>query len=194
MAADVNPEFEVATIKPSTPDRPGKLITLQGRQVITVNTTLGDLVTFAYGIHLKQVVGAPAWFESDVTAQPAGEGQPNDRQLRAMIQKLITDRFSFAFHRDKRELSVYAITVGKDGPKLTKSAGNPTGLPGLFFRGLGNLVVTNATMGDFAQLMQSAVLDRPVVDQTNLNDRWDFTLLWTPDVCEFRGCAASGGQ
>ncbi len=190
MAADANPEFEVATIKPSTPDRPGKLITIRGRQVVTMNTTLGDLATFAYGIHLKQIVGAPAWFESekyDVTAQPAGEGLPNDKQLKTMIQKLITDRFSFAFHRDKRELSVYAITVAKNGPKLTKSAGNPSGLPGLFFRGLGNLVVTNATMGDFAQLMQSAVLDRPVVDQSKLDGRWDFTLLWTPDEFQFAG-------
>jgi len=194
MAADANPEFEVATIKPSTPDRPGKAITVRGRQVVTINTTLGDLVTFAYGIHLKQIVGAPAWFESekyDVTGQPAAEGQPNDKQIKAMIQKLVTDRFSFAFHRDTRELSVYAITVGKGGPKLTKSAGNPSGLPGLGFRGLGNLVVTNATMGDFAQLMQYIVLDRPVVDQTKLDARWDFTLLWTPDEFQFAGLAGA---
>ena len=192
MAAEVTPEFEVATIKPATPDRPGKAITVRGRQIVTFNTTLGDLVTFANGIHLKQSVGAPAWLESekyDVTAQPAGEGQPNDKQLKAMFQKLITDRFSFAFHREKRELSVYAITVGKDGPKLTKSAGNPAGLPGLFFRALGNLVVTNANMGDFASLMQTTVLDRPVVDQTKLDGRYDFTLLWTPDEFQFAALA-----
>ncbi len=190
MAADVTPEFEVATIKPSTPDRPGKAITVQGRQVITFNTTLGDLVTFAYGIHLKQVVGAPAWFESekyDITAQPPGEGQPSDKQLRTMLQRLLADRFSLAFHREKRELSVYAITPGKGSAKLTKSAGNAAGLPGLFFRALGNLTATNANMNDFAQLLQSAVLDRPVIDQTGLDGRWDFTLLWTPDEFQFAG-------
>jgi len=193
MAADATPEFEVATIKPSTPDRPGKAFMVRGRQFSTINTTLGDLIAFAYGIHAKQITGAPAWVETekyDLAAQPNGEGQPNDRQWKAMIQKLLVDRFKLAFHRDKKVLSVYAITVAKNGPKLTKSEGNPAGLPGLFFRGLGNLPATNATIADFAGVMQSAVLDRPVVDQTGLTGRWDFTLIWTPDEFQFGGAGA----
>ena len=58
--------------------------------------------------------------------------------------------------------------VTEKGSKLTKSQGDPDGLPGLFFRGLGQLTVNNANMPDFCGLMQSAVLDRPVVDQTGL--------------------------
>jgi bla regulator protein blaR1 len=188
MAPDASPVFEVATIKPSDPDRPGKAFTVRGRQFATINTTLGDIITFAYGIHAKQITGGPAWLETekyDLSAQPDGEGQPNERQWKTMLQKLLADRFKLAFHRDKKELSVYAITVGKNGPKLTKSEGNPNGLPGLFFRGLGNLPVTNATMADFAGVMQGAVLDRPVVDQTGLSGRWDFTLKWTPDEFQF---------
>jgi uncharacterized protein (TIGR03435 family) len=42
-------------------------------------------------------------------------------------------------------------------------------------------------MQDFAGLLQSAVLDRPVVDQTGLAGRWDFTLNWTPDESQFVG-------
>ncbi len=192
MAADANPEFEVATIKPATPDRPGKGFMVRGRQFSTINTSLADLITFAYGIHAKQITGAPAWVESekfDLAAQPNGEGQPNDKQWKSMIQKLLADRFKLAFHRDKKELAVYAITVGKNGPKLTKSE-STSNLPGLFFRGLGNLPAINATMADFAGVMQGAVLDRPVVDQTGLAGRWDFTLLWTPDEFQFGGAAA----
>jgi uncharacterized protein (TIGR03435 family) len=190
MAADFTPEFEVATVKPATPDRPGKAFMVRGRQFSTFNTTLADLITFAYGIHAKQITGAPAWVETekfDVAAQPNGEGQPNEKQWKSMVQKMLADRFKLAFHRDKRELSVYAITVGKNGPKLTKSAGDPNGLPGLFFRGLGNLPAINANMGDLASVMQGAVLDRPVVDQTGIGGRYDFTLLWTPDEFQFAG-------
>lgn len=64
-------------------------------------------------------------------------------------------------------------------------------MPGLFFRGRpGDLVVHNATMGDFTRMMQNAVLDRPVVDQTKIPARWDFTLNWTPDDSQFGGMAA----
>jgi uncharacterized protein (TIGR03435 family) len=189
MAADARAEFEVATIKPSEPDRQGKGFLVNGRQFSTINTSLSDLITFAYGIHAKQITGAPGWLETDkydLAAQPAGDGQPNEKQWKAMLQKLLADRFKLAFHRDKKELAVYAITVGKSGPKLTKSE-STANLPGLFFRGLGNLPATNATMTDLAGVMQSAVLDRPVVDQTGLAGRWDFTLVWTPDEFQFAG-------
>ena len=42
-------------------------------------------------------------------------------------------------------------------------------------------------MADFAGVMQTAVLDRPVVDQTGLSGRFDFELKWTPDEFQFGG-------
>jgi uncharacterized protein (TIGR03435 family) len=193
MAADANPVFDVAVIKPNTSGGPGKGFGIRGRQFSTMNTSVSDMITFAYGLHARQITGGPGWIETekyDVTAKPEGEGQPNDKQWKTMVQKLLADRFQLTFHREKKELSVYAIVVGKNGPKLTKSAGNPSGLPGLFFRGLGNLPATNATIADFAGVMQSAVLDRPVVDQTGLEGRFDFQLKWTPDETQFGGMGA----
>jgi uncharacterized protein (TIGR03435 family) len=190
MAADANPSFEVATLKPSRPEAQGKGFTVRGRTFATFNTTLSDLVTFAYGLHPRQITGAPPWVESekyDLTGQPDGEGQPSQKQWQSMIQKLLTDRFKLAFHREKKDLSVYALVVDKNGSKLTKNDTDPNGLPGLFFRGLGVLPARNATMGDFAGLLQTAVLDRPVVDQTGLTGRFDFTLTWTPDETQFGG-------
>jgi len=194
MAADANPEFEVATIKPSKPDTPGKFFRINGRRFATLNTTTNDLITFAYGVQAKQIVDGPAWFGSDkfdLDAQPDGQGMPSNKQWKTMIQKLLADRFKLTFHNEKKELSAYALVVGKNGPKLTKSQGDPNGGPSLFFRGLGNLPVANATMADFAGVMQGAVLDRPVVDQTGLQGRFDFLLKWTPDETQF---AALGGM
>jgi uncharacterized protein (TIGR03435 family) len=190
MAADANPVFEVATIKPSKPDTQGRGFQIRNRRFVTINTSLSNLIEFAYGIHPRQITGAPAWMETDkydLEAQPDGEGQPNDKQWKIMVQKLLADRFKLTFHRDTKELSVYALVVGKTGPKLTKSEGDPNGLPALFFRKLGVLPARNASMKEFAGVMQSAVLDRPVVDHTDLAGKYDFTLTWTPDEFQFAG-------
>jgi uncharacterized protein (TIGR03435 family) len=190
MAANADPKFEVATIKPSKPDTPGKMFRVQGRRFKTVNTTLNDLLSFAYGVQPKQVIGAPAWADTDkfdLDAEPDGEGAPNDKQWKSMMQKLIVERFKLTFHHDKRELAVYVLSVSKAGQKMTKSEGDPNGLPGLWFQQLGDLNVRNANMADFSGLMQSAVLDRPVLDQTGITGRWDFTLKWTPDDSQFSG-------
>jgi uncharacterized protein (TIGR03435 family) len=166
------------------------LFTVKGRQVLTINTTVNDLIVFAYGLHARQIIGGQPWMETDkydVTGQPEAQGIPNVVQLRSMVQQLLTDRFKLAFHRDTRDLPVYAIVVGDRGPRLTKNDTNPNGLPNLIFKGLGVLPAMNATMGDLAGVMQSAVLDRPVVDKTGLQGRYDFTLTWTPDESQFTG-------
>jgi uncharacterized protein (TIGR03435 family) len=189
MKLDATPGFEVATIKPSRPDVQGKGFTMRGKEVLTINTSVNDLIVFAYEVHSRQIVGAPAWMDSerfDVTGQPDTPGRPNLKQFRLMVQKLLADRFQLTYHNDKKELSAYAITVAKSGPKLTKSEA-PGNLPSLGFPKLGLLPARNSTIAELAQAMQGAVLDRPVIDQTGIDGRWDFTLTWTPDPSQFAG-------
>jgi uncharacterized protein (TIGR03435 family) len=193
MAADADPSFDVATIKPSKPGTPGRLFRIQPGHFSTINTTLSSLIGFCYGVHPRQIVGAPAWVDTEkynLDGKPDGEGQPSLDQWKKMVQKLLADRFQLSFHDDKKELPVFALVVAKSGPKLTKSEADANGVPSLLFRGLGMLPVRNATMADFAGVMQSAVLDRPVVDRTGLTGRYDFVLTWTPDETQF---AALGG-
>ncbi len=190
MAKDADPAFEVATIKPTKPDEQGKYLTIQGTDFKTANFSLADLIAFAYGVHTKQIVGAPAWVDSakwDISGKPDTPGTPDEKQLKTMLKKLLVERFQLKFHDEKKVLSVYALESGKAAPKLTKADADAGSLPGLFFTGLGKLNVRNATMQNFCGLMQEAVLDRPVVDQTKLEGRWDFTLNWTPDESQFGG-------
>jgi uncharacterized protein (TIGR03435 family) len=45
----------------------------------------------------------------------------------------------------------------------------------------------NASMTDLVAVMQRAILDRPVVDKTELKGRYDFDLEWAQDETQFGG-------
>lgn len=199
MAADAKPVFEVATIKPSNPDSRGQGITVGrggGNAFATLNTPLTELIKFAYGIHGRQISGGPSWVESekyDILAKPDTPGVPGIGQLRSMVQKLLAERFALEFHREKKELSAYVLTVDKAGVKMAKVEGNRGNLPGFSGRGPGAVAVQNSTMAEFADFLQSRVVERPAVDQTGLTDRYDFTLEWRPDEAQLAQAAGPNG-
>jgi uncharacterized protein (TIGR03435 family) len=193
MPADAEPGVDVATIKPN--DSGGssmQVLTFRGRSLITVNSSLADLMMFAYSVQMKQIVGAPDWIEKDrydINATPDQEGTPTADQVRIMIRKLLADRFQLKFHHDKRELSAFVLTVGKDGPKLNAAQpnGNLHGI-GIQPAKTGEMMfANNAPIPAFTSFLQSLVLDRPVVDQTGLTGRYDLTVTFTPDDSLFKG-------
>ena len=185
MAADAHPAFEVAAIKPSDPSESANGFHAEGRQVSIANQTLVKMVMFAYSVQQSQVAGVPEWANTvryDVSGVPDVEGAPNIVQLREMIQKLLSDRFGLVFHRETRELPVYAISVAKGGTKLT-SAADPNGTSGEGGMQHGTELTmrfTNSSIADLALNMQLMV-DRPIVDRTGLAGRYDFVLRYTVD-------------
>ena len=192
MPSDAQPKYDVVTVKPSDPNRPGKLFTIRGRQVLTINTTVNDLITFAYSLQTKEILNAPPWMDEkyDVDGVPDIEGQPNSKQMRMLIANALEQRFGLKYHTEQREMTAYTLTVAKGGPKLTAS-NDREGDPGNFlFAGLGKLHTSNMSMKEFCHGMQEAVMDKPVVDQTGLTGRYDFNLNWTPDQSQFASFGA----
>jgi uncharacterized protein (TIGR03435 family) len=192
MPADAKPKYDVVTVKPSVPNAPGKLFTMRGRQVLTINTTVNDLITFAYSLQTKEVLNAPSWMDEkyDVDGVPDVVGQPNIHQFRMLIADALVQRFGLKFHTEQREMSAYALTVAKGGPKLTVSTARKDSPGGFGFGALGKLRVSNFTMKEFCHGMQEAVMDKPVVDQTGLTEHYDFNLNWQPDQSQFASFGA----
>ncbi len=188
MPPGATPEFEVATIKPTDPNQTSQGFGTRGeRHIVCFNETVDDIISFAYGVHAQQIVGGPAWLNTnkyDVNGFPDVIGVPNLKQMRDMYRSLLTSRFNLTLHHETREISVYGLQVGKSGPKLAKSLGDPNGNPDQtvthWTSQLIELKETNATIQEFAEMM-GYLVERPVVDQTGLAGRYDFTLKWTPD-------------
>jgi uncharacterized protein (TIGR03435 family) len=175
----------VATIKPSDPNRPGWGLGRDQEGIFhTQNTTLADLARYAFTVHLKQLIDLPAWAETekfDVVGKPDTPGFSTTEQMRTMVRKLLVECSSLAYHKQKKEIPVYALAVAKAGPKIKQETAS---LPGPAFGGAPQrgFQGRSATMAEFASIMQSQFMDLPVVDQTGLGDtRYSFILKFTPD-------------
>jgi len=194
MAPDANPVFEVATIRPSRPDEGRMILSTRARRFSTINVSLIGLIRYAYDLHVSQILDAPEWAESDkydITAEPDGEGEPNEKQWKVMCQKLLADRFGLTSHRDKKRVSAYVLSVAKSGPKLSRSIQDPKAPPSILMQGLGAVSFKNANISDLAGYLQQIVLDRPAIDQTGISGKWDFALKWSPDSTQFASLGVS---
>jgi uncharacterized protein (TIGR03435 family) len=122
-------EFEVASIRPSSPATSTGGVRIDGAQVHYARFPFREYVARAYGVRLSQVIG-PEWMSSerfDVDAKlPAGS---TPSQVAEMLQALLRDRFALRQHREQREATVYALVLGKPPLKLKESPRDPDAAP-----------------------------------------------------------------
>jgi uncharacterized protein (TIGR03435 family) len=204
----LRPQFEVASVKPSPPSNPGQIMRRLGPpdpgMVNYGNATLKMLISRAYSVMDYQVSG-PDWIDSlgyDVVAKvPAGAAAD---QVPPMLQSLLAERFKLALHRESKSINVYALIVGKDGPKLKETDPAQLGVPpGRGVGGFGDApppppppggpgvrmlvrpggarqLSGHMTMEQLTNTM-SFFMDRPVVDLTGLKGTYDVDLAFMPD-------------
>ena len=179
-------EFEVASIKPGDPAARGMRVRIApGGRYTAENVTAKLLIQQAFNIKEFQISGGPGWIDSEryvIEAKAEGATGRVDA-LRPMLQKLLADRFQFVFHRETKEGQVYALVVGKNGPKLKEAAAASPGpqisiRPGAISgQGMGMDMLVN-------QLAQR--LGRNVIDKTGLTGKYDINLEWTPEAAQLR--------
>lgn len=195
-------QFEVASIKPTAPadQNGGVYIRMQSaHQFRAKNYSVNGLIAAAYDLNPKAISGGPSWIQSEryeVTAVTPGDLRPTYADQMRMLRKMLANRFQLTFHHEMKEFAAYELTVGKDGPKFKPTQMQPDEDPNVtstIFPGKDNTIdyaklpARNVTMGNFASVLQRAIVDRPVVDHTGLSGRYDFDLEWTPDSSNFGG-------
>ena len=211
QASATLPSFEAASIKPAKSGNTGlfRIGVDPGGRFVANGANVSILLQLAYNVKENQISGAPGWINSDrfdIQAKPddavaaelqkLGPDQRNGLQ-RKLLQSLLADRFKLKLGHQTRELTVYALTVAKSGPKFHESA-TPSQAQGsgseprrgIMMNGRGELTVSDARLEMFANAL-SHQLGRIVLDKTGLSGRYDFTLHWTPEPGE--GPAMPGG-
>jgi len=187
--------FEVATIKPTDSSAQGRYIKMEGNnRFIEKYYTLQLLIAAAYDLNPKTISGGQAWITSDhydIEAVTPGDKRPDHDEQMSMLRSLLSERFKLTFHREQKEFSIYALEVAKGGPRLkatAASADDPATVgPAVVYPQRVVLPGRNASMGNVVSLFQRAILDRPVVDKTEIKGRYDFDLEWAPDETQFGG-------
>ena len=169
--------FDVASVKPSVSEEPGRLGGLFRENIDTNqgsvrlrNVTLRSCLKWAYGLQDPQIAG-PDWLSElryDIVAKSAGPA--SEDELREMLQALLAERFRLIAHTETRTVSAIALTAVSPKLQASTAAG-----PGKFFANKRAVLASGATMAELAALL-SDPLRSPVVDQTGLAGRYDFTL------------------
>lgn len=173
------PQFEAASIHridPKEGSGPSGCTTTPGLMRCT-NVTLKRCIIGAYAVLPDQVLGGPDWIDVDRFQITGRSTQPlGDKDLMAMLQTLLADRFKLVFHQELRPGETMVLEAAKKGPKL-EPAGN---VRASWENMHDHLVASKMTMGEFAEIL-SRNLNLPVVDRTGLTGAFHVALRWHPD-------------
>jgi bla regulator protein blaR1 len=144
----------------------------------------------------------PKWVTADqyvINAQASGDSTKD--QMRVMMQSLLVYRLKLTFHSERREFPVFALVLGKPGKTGAKLNPHDDGIPCDFVKATSEAYVLPCGIVQLADRPNNSIVmsgrnltieqiawyftlfqrdfRHPVVNQTELDGRFDFTLQWT---------------
>jgi uncharacterized protein (TIGR03435 family) len=194
------PKFEAVSIHrcdENAGGRSGPARTTPGRltaECATLGGPFPGLISEAYGIFADgrrhsptlspPIEGGPGWIKSErYTIIASAAGDPGEGMMAGpMLQQVLEDRFHLKLHHETREIPVYALTVGRNGPRLRAGQGQPCAptpgkpcMSGLRVQNRNLVLNLRGTLAQFAQVLDAG-LDRPIADKTGLSGTFDLHL------------------
>ena len=200
--------FDIISIKPNRSTNSGSSLR-DGTHGIpghfgTTDYSLRDVMEYAYNVKAGQIEALPGWassekYDIDAKMDDAVAEQerslPRDQEaqlIRTRVQSLLADRFGLRLHHQTKDMPVLALMVAKSGPKLSTEAAKPLPgdahplPPGSFIMKMARsewIMTSNQASLDLlirALSGQPEIRGHILVDQTDLNGKYTFTLQWAP--------------
>jgi uncharacterized protein (TIGR03435 family) len=151
---------------------------------------LSHLVSIAWNTQTMQMIkSGPEWIARgderfNVEAKAEDPLHTTEKQLLAMLQALLIERFQMKFHREPVEVSGFALMVVKSGAKLHESKSEDPGFrfgpgkgkpaPGQ----AGTIMGRRMSMQRLVDLLSTFGGRGAGVDKTGLPGYYDFALSW----------------
>ena len=175
------PEFEVASVKPhASGGSPHVSIAGDPGRLTFTNITVRGLIREAYGLKIYPPLRGPDPLSTDrydVIAKVPPDASKEQRML--MLQRLLAERFKLVVHRETKELPIYSLVAGKNGPKL--HAVEDDGSAAETGSGDGHQIKAHhISMKLLAATLQGWIGDT-VVDETALTGLYDLNLDFNVD-------------
>jgi uncharacterized protein (TIGR03435 family) len=157
-----------------------------GRQESVRGVSPFMLILGSYSLHQSEILGAPAWTETDqFDISAVFDGEFAQARLNEMMRTLLEERFALKTHVETRDLPKYRAVLarrdGSAGPQLHKAADcaapGRAAPCGMRFGG-GDLMVSGKPIRYFLDFLES-IVDRRIEDATALTGDFDLTLAWS---------------
>jgi uncharacterized protein (TIGR03435 family) len=177
--------FEVASVKPAHGDPYGWVRPAAGYQRYeALNCSISLMLQVAFRIRAEQIVGIPGWLDSQRFDMQAKAEKPSTAdELHVMLLNMLVDRLHLKYHREQKDMQMYALRVSKEGAKLSsrESAAGDTWVDLHGHNLQTKMQGINARM-DFLAFRLAEELDRPVTDMTGLKGTYDFEVNYTREL------------
>jgi uncharacterized protein (TIGR03435 family) len=152
----------------------GPRLTLEGWRMI-------NLIQEAWNLKQYQISLPPGANDIvyNVVAKTEGDAERSRAEFRPLLQTMLVERFHLQFHREQREMPVYALVIGKGGPKFHES--DPDAAPKSSHGVHGRNQYVDFTQATMQMVADEIAADRPVIDKTGLTGKYDIRLEATPE-------------
>lgn len=185
--AQTPPAFEVVSIRPSAPVKPGTL-TSSGFRVASAGfigerVTAFDLIAYGFSVPPNRISSVPNWARSDRWDIQAKipDGEFTNEQVRLMVKALAVDRFQIKVNVEMKETPVYRLVTLPGGARLKPN--NPSA-PGsrrvARVDGVQEWAEGTQTINSLL-LMLTVNTDRPIVNSTGLTGTYVFAFQYVPN-------------